>query len=124
MALHREVKTLRADVQESLRLELGRQVRADLERALADANGEHAGPGAQALVLALTQRLEAQRAADQQTFLAALQSLGAGQARDYAELRKELETVAVLTEAGLQRAQNQIATLAYVPSADNSSDHQ
>jgi len=37
------------------------------------------------------------------------------QAQDHAGLRKELETVAVLTEAGLRYAHNEIANIAYSP---------
>jgi hypothetical protein len=132
-ALRGDIRDLRAEVQGSLRrelesgirLDLARQMRTDLDQALAGQGRarEQSSEEARALVVALAQHLEALRAADQQATLAALQSLGARQTRDYAALRNELETVAVLTEAGLQRAQNQIATLAYEPASANSSNN-
>lgn len=131
-ALHRDVRQLRADLQGSfrremetqMRLDLAQQMRADVERARADWNSrlDATGADAKALVAALAQRFETQRAADQQATLAAFQALTASQARDYAALRGELETVAVLTEAGLQRAETRIATLADF-SGNSSNNH-
>ena len=128
-ALQREVNHMRADmhgairrqVETSVREELATRMRADLDAALADLRGQasrEATAEAQALVASFAQRLEAERVATQQATLAALQKLGARHTQDYAALRKELETVAVLTEAGLQRAQNQIATLAFEPGGE------
>ena len=109
---------MRQQMEGSIREELATRMRADLDAALADLRGHasrEASAEAQALVSAFAQRLDAERVATQQATLAALQKLGARHTQDYAALRKELETVAVLTEAGFQRAQNQIATLAYEP---------
>jgi hypothetical protein len=44
-----------------------------------------------------------------------LQKLNTQRITDYAKLRKELETVAVFSEAGWQHAENQISSLAYAP---------
>ena len=129
-ALQREVTQMQAamqgsfqrDIEAAVRLELSEKMRAELVNALnefrAQANGT-ADANAQALITALSQRLETQRIADQQATLAVLQKLNTQQAHDYAALRKELETVAIFAEAGLQRAQNQIATLAYSPITDS-----
>ena len=103
-ALNREVKQLRAEFNAVVTQERGQQVKG--------VNAE-----VQALITAVAQRLEAQRLADHQTTLGALQRLTRQHAEDYTALRVELETVAILTEAGLQRAQNQIATIAYSPDA-------
>jgi hypothetical protein len=130
MALQREVTQLQSamqgglqrEVEAAVRLELASKMRADLDAALADVSAHAARTAnaeAQAMIAAVSQRLETQRVADQQTTLAVLQKLSAQHAGDYAALRKELETVAVLTEAGFQRAQNQIATLAYSPINDS-----
>jgi anti-sigma factor RsiW len=128
--LQGEVNQLRADLQggirreieASLRLELAGKMREDLNGALADWSdraAKSANTEAQNLIGALAQRLETERLSEQQATLAVLQKLNARHTQDYGALRKELETVAVLTEAGLQRAQNQIATLAYSPVADS-----
>ena len=130
MALQREVTQLQSAMQGSVqreaeafvRLELASKMRAELTSDLDDLSAQAirtANAEAQAMITAVSQRLEAQRVTDQQTTLAVLQKLSAQQAGDYAALRKELETVAVLTEAGFQRAQNQIATLAHSPINDS-----
>jgi hypothetical protein len=69
----------------------------------------------QSVVTELTKALEEKRLADQSVLLAALQQLQAKHAQDYAGLRKELETVAVLTEAGLRQTRNEIANITYTP---------
>jgi hypothetical protein len=110
VALTNEVKQLRAEVRSSVKNDLNGALGQISEAAARSANAE-----AQTLVAALAQRLEEQRVADQQATLAALQKLAARHTEDIAVMRKELETVAVFTEAGLQRTQNQLATLAYSP---------
>jgi hypothetical protein len=110
VALNNEVRQLRAEVR--------RASSTDLNAAFAqvsEAAAKSASTETQALVAALAQRLEEQRMADQQATLTALQKLSARHTEDFAVMRKELETVAVFTEAGLQRTQNQLATLAFSP---------
>jgi hypothetical protein len=102
LALNDQVKQLRAEVQ--------RNTAHVSEQAANAARAE-----AQMLVTALAQQSEQKRLTDQQTTLAALQQLSARHAQDYGTLRKELETVAVFSEAGLQRAENQISSLASTP---------
>ncbi len=125
-ALNREVKQLRADMQGSFKLDVESPVRVQLAgkmqrdfdaalNQLTDQMSKGANTEAQSLMANWARRFEAQRLADQQTTLTALQKLSTRHTEDYATLRKELETVALFTEASLQRAQNQIATLAYSP---------
>jgi len=97
ITLNHEVKSLRAEI--------------------ADRAAESARAEAQTLMAAAAQRWDQQRAADRQALLGVLQQLSARQAQDYASLRKELETVALFSEAGLQRAENQISSLAVTPTS-------
>ena len=115
-ALNNDVKQLRAEMRQQLMEEL----RRDIDSALAQATEQamkSASTEAQALIAAVVQKWEEKRLTDQQATLTALQQLNAQRMADYAAMRKELETVAVFTETGLQRAENQIATLAYSPAS-------
>jgi hypothetical protein len=57
------------------------------------------------------QTQDERRGMDHRAVLAALQEFQSRQAEAYAGLRKELETVAVLTEAGLRQAHTEIANV-------------
>ena len=125
-ALNSEVATLRAEMRGSFQRETEDRVRAtlaaewrrDFDAAVAQLSTDAtrvANREAQALIASFVNNYEEKRLQDQQVTLAALQELQQKQARDHAGLRKELETVAVLTEAGLQRAQNQIASITDTP---------
>jgi hypothetical protein len=105
-ALSHEVKTLRAELQRTSQTDV---------IAVAN-NATKTAAEAQSMVTALAEQWEQKRLADQQALLAALQKINARHTQDYAALRKELETVAVFSEAGLQSAQNQISSLALNPS--------
>jgi hypothetical protein len=110
LALKHEVKQLRADVQGQVQRELNAAFVQVMEQASKSASAE-----AQALIAAVAEKLEEKRLNDQQAMLAALQKLNTQRITDYAKLRKELETVAVFSEAGWQHAENQISSLAYAP---------
>jgi len=110
VSLEKDVKQLRTDVRGQVQRELNTALAQVTEQATKSASAE-----AQALIAAVAQNLEEKRLADQQATLTALQKLNAQRMTDYATLRKELETVAVFSETGLQRAQNQISSLAYTP---------
>ena len=110
VALNSEVKQLRAELQSNMDSRFNAAAAQVLEQATKSAAAE-----SQTLVTAVAQDLEGKRVADQQATLAALQKLATRHAQDYASLRKELETVAVFSEAGWQRAQSQISSLASVP---------
>lgn len=116
ISLNNEVNQLRAE----MRQELVKELRRDFDSALAEATAQatkSATTEAQAIIAAVAQKWEEKRISDQQATWAALQQLNAQRVADYAAMRKELETVAVFTETGLQSAQNQIATLAYSPTS-------
>jgi hypothetical protein len=104
--LNQEVKTLRAELQRTPRPDVVSAANAATKTAAE----------AQAMVTALAEQWEQKRLGDQQALLSALQKINARHTQDYAALRKELETVAVFSEAGLQSAQNQISSLALNPS--------
>ena len=118
--LRAEMKSNRGELETAVRQQLAEQMQRELNSALMQVT-EQAPKGASAeahsLIATVAQKLEEKRLADQQTTLAALQKMNAQHVADYTSFRKELETVAVFTEAGWQRAQNQIATLAYTPAS-------
>jgi hypothetical protein len=116
LALNNEVKQLRVEVQRHSRPDPTAALARATEQTRRSANAE-----AQSLMTAVVQRLEEKRLADQQAIVAALQKLNTRHTEDFASLRKELETVAVFTEAGWQRAANEIANITYSP-ADSSNN--
>jgi len=60
----------------------------------------------------LRQEFETKRVEDARAFYAALEKLDAQRIADYVSLKKELDTVAVLTDAGLRNTEQQLAQLA------------
>lgn len=97
------------------------QLRAELKREVADRNtalaqidqqaAKAAAIEAQALMTEFAKALEEKRLEDRQLVLATLQQIQTKHAENYTALRKELATVAVLTEAGLRYAHNEIANI-------------
>jgi len=64
--------------------------------------------------------VEAKRAEDYQNFSAALNKLESQRVADYVSLKQDLDTVAVTTDAGLRRTQQQLVRLAdYTQPTDN-----
>ncbi len=112
VATRREVKQLRAEIHAQVQQELNVTLAQVTDRASKSANAE-----AQTLIAAIVEKLEEKRISDQQTMLNVLQKLNTQRITDYAKLRKELETVALFSEAGWQRAENQISSLVYTPSS-------
>jgi hypothetical protein len=112
LAMKREVKQLRAEVQGQIQRELNAAFVQVMDHASKSASAE-----AQTLLAAVAEKLEEKRLGDQQAMLAALQKLNTQRITDYAKLRKELETVALFSEVGLQHAENQISSLAYTPAS-------
>jgi hypothetical protein len=110
LATKREVRQLRAEVQAQ------RELNAALVQVTEQAS-KSASAEAQTLIAAIVEKLEEKRISDQQTMLAALQNLNTQRLTDYVKLRKELETVALFSEVGLQHAENQISSLAYAPAS-------
>ena len=91
-----DTAALRAALKSELRVELLAEFKQNQERALAtwEINAEE------------------KRAEDDKLILAAIHRIDADRQADYTSLHKELETVAVLTQASFQNAQTQIVTLA------------
>ena len=112
LAMKREVSQLRAEVRVQLQGELDAALAQVTEQASQSATAE-----AQRLIVSVAQKLEEKQIHERQTLLTALQKLNAQRITDYAKLRKELETVALFSEAGWQRAENQISSLAYQPAS-------
>ena len=109
-AMKREVNQLRAEVQGQVQRELSAALAQVTEQASKSASVE-----AQTLIAAVAQKWEEKQINERQALLVALQNLNTQRITDYAKLRKELETVALFSEAGWQRAENQISSLAYQP---------
>ena len=112
VSLGHEVNELRAGVQIQVQQELNAALTQMTDQASKSATAD-----AQSLIAAVAQKLDEKRLTDQQATLTALQKLNAQRVADYAALRKELETVAVYSEAGLQRAENQISSLTSTPAS-------
>jgi len=91
-----DAKVLRASLKSEIRSELLTELKRQQEQELA----------------AYKRSAEEKLALDNKLILSALDKLDADRQSDYASLRKELETVAVLTQDSFQRAQQQIVTLA------------
>jgi len=96
-----------------------RQLRADLQRTQAaqSAQIDAARVETRDALASLAASFDQQRASDQHAVVTAISAVETKRAEQYAALRKELETVAVLTEAGLQQAQYQIANISYSPNS-------
>lgn len=123
-------KPIRSSLRAELREELGAQLRQEWESSFRLAQTrlgdefkkqlEQTAASAVARSTAQTERLLAEfarnnaenRSDDQQLIFAALRQFEAKRVADLQSLRKELETVAVLTEDRLQEAQGQIVRLA------------
>jgi hypothetical protein len=99
-----DTRAMRTSLKSEIRSELLTELRQEQDKELA------------AYKLSAEEKL----AQDNKLILAALGKLDADRQTDYASLRKELETVAVLTQDSLQRAQQQIVTLASLSQPETS----
>jgi hypothetical protein len=72
------------------------------------------------LMTEVTRVVDERRAQDSGVTVAALRELNAAHRADYNSLHKEMETMAVLTENGLQQAEQQIVSLASNSESDKS----
>lgn len=91
------------------------ELRAELRQKGSPAGIEQLRAETRKMVEAATAEFEQKRSSDQQAVVALLDQLQRKSAATYAGLRKELETVAVMTEAGLRHTENEIANIAYTP---------
>ncbi|HEY2952124.1 MAG TPA: zf-HC2 domain-containing protein [Verrucomicrobiae bacterium] len=91
------------------------QLRDEFKRQQEEARAE-----TQRVLGEMAQASEQKRESDQQTTAAALRQLEANRARDYAALRRELETVAVLTQDGFEQTQERFVQMAnFTPPGNN-----
>jgi hypothetical protein len=94
---------LRAELVQTMREELDKSAAATLAASREQTRGMLADYG---------RKIENARADDNAVISAALDRLDSQQADDYVSLKKQLDTVAVMTESGLRRTENQMVELA------------
>jgi hypothetical protein len=97
-----ERTAMRAAIQSEVRAELAAEFKPEQDRRLAE----------------IKRAIEQVRAEDHRLLLTAMNKVEADRHADFAFLRRELETVALLTQDSFQRAQRQIVTLAGFSQAD------
>jgi hypothetical protein len=108
---------------QKLRAEIEPELRQQLRAELAQTMQEELKKSAAAMLAASREqsrqmladyagKFESARAEDNSVISAALDRLDSQQAEDYVSLKKQLDTVAVLTDAGLRRTENQMVELA------------
>jgi anti-sigma factor RsiW len=98
-------------IRQELRLELAQLLRDELDRA-ASATLAASGEQTKQVVSDYAKALESKRAEDNQTLYAALDKLESQRVADLVSLKKDLDTVAVLTDAGLRSTQRRLVQLA------------
>jgi len=94
---------LRAELVQTMREELDKSAAATLVASREQTRG---------MLADYAQKIENARANDNSAISAALDRLDSQQADDYVSLKKQLDTVAVMTETGLRRTENQMVELA------------
>jgi hypothetical protein len=94
---------LRAELVQTMREELDNSAAATLAASREQARG---------MLADYARKIENARADDNVVISAALDRLDSQQADDYVSLKKQLDTVAVMTDAGLRRTENQMVELA------------
>lgn len=109
------------ELRRQLREELAQTMREELDKSAA-ATLSASREQTREMLTAYGQKIESARAEDNKVISAALDQLGSQEADDYVSLKKQLDTVAVLTEAGLRRTENQVAELADYPAANQISN--
>lgn len=85
---------------------------AELAGKVQKVAGEAASREAEQLLAKFAGALDEQRVADQDVYVAALRNLEERRATDFANLRKDLDTLAVNADDGLSRTQEQLVELA------------
>jgi hypothetical protein len=99
------------EIRRQLRAEFAQTMREELDKTAAStlaASREQA----RTLLAEYARTIENARAADNHAISAALDQLGSQETDDFVSLKKQIDTVAVLTDAGLRRTENQVAELA------------
>jgi hypothetical protein len=111
-------------IRQELRQEFGRMLRDELDRS-ASAMLTTSGEQTRQWLSDWAKALERKRAEDNQAIYAGLNKLESQRLADYVSLKKDLDTVAVWTDVGLRRAQQQLVQLAdYTQPAHNSTSPQ
>ena len=110
-----DLQKLRAKIEPELR----QQLRAELVQTMQEELNKSAAATLAAsreqsrqMLADYAGKIESARAEDSSVISAALDRLDSQQAEDYVSLKKQLDTVAVLTDAGLRRTENQMVELA------------
>ena len=107
------IEAMRASAAESALAELRREISTAQERALAAATAR-----TEQLMTDFARTVSAKRLADQEAITALLAEMESRRVEEMREFRKELETVAILTQASFQRAENQLVRLAAASGAN------
>lgn len=106
-----DAEKLRAQIEPELRqqlqAELTKSMREELSKSAAATREQN-----QRMLAEYEGKIESARAEDNSVISTALDKLGSQQAEDYVSLKKQLDTVAVLTDAGLRQTENQVVELA------------
>jgi hypothetical protein len=112
------------EIRQQLLQELTQLLRTELDKT-ASATLAASGEQAKHWVEDYAQALEAKRAEESRAIYADLSRLERQRLADFVSLKKDVDTVAVLTDAGLRRAQQQLVQLAdYTQPANNSNSPQ
>jgi Putative zinc-finger len=108
-------QAVRAVIEPQIRLELQRELAALLRRELAQTTTTTltaAGEQSKDLLLNYARALESKRAEENQALLAALDKLNQQRLADVVSLKKDIDTIALNTDAGLRQTERQLVQLA------------
>ena len=109
------------EIRQRLHRELAQVFRAELEKTASTTLAASTEQTRQ-LLAEFAKMVEAKRTEDNQAINTALDRLESRRMADYVSLKKDLDTVAVLTDASLRRAQQQLVQLADYTQPANSSN--
>lgn len=99
------------EIRQQLRAELVQTMREELDKSAA-ATLAASREQTRGMLADYAQKIENARADDNAVISAAMDRLDSQQADDYVSLKKQLDTVAVMTDAGLRRTEDQMVELA------------
>jgi hypothetical protein len=94
------------EIRRQLHEEFAQTMREELDKSAAATLAASRG-----MIAAYAEKAENARAEDNHAISTALDRLASQQTDDYVSLKKQLDTVAVLTDAGLRHTENQVAEL-------------
>ena len=120
-----DVQQVRAAIEPEMRQELRREFaqlfRDQLDKSASTTLAASTEQGRQ-LLAEFARAVEAKRTEDYQAINAALDKLQSQRLADFVSLKKDVDTMAVLTESGFRRAQQQLVQLADYTQPANSSN--